>query len=72
MNHLDKLCQRRSRNRHGSLYGISIFTVLFYRGNAYARVYLHVFFPVGFLNDETLLSFGSTRTLMKAPLCVET
>ena len=34
--------------------------------------FLHVFFSVGFLNDETWLNVGSTRTLMKAPLCVET
>ena len=31
-----------------------------------------MFFSVGFLNDETWLNVGSTRTLMKAPLCVET
>ena len=32
-------------------------------------VHMLVFFPVGFLNDETWLNVASTRTLMKAPLC---
>jgi len=70
MSHSEKLCQRRSRNEHESLYGVSIFSTSL--EVVHMLVYLHVFFSVGFLNDETWLNVGSTRTLMKAPLCVET